>query len=242
MLEAHDIFKKYGGTSALESVSFALGPGLCAVTGPNGAGKSTLLRIASGAELPDGGAITLDGADIHTSVPEIFRHIAFLSDKVPLYADMTVEDHLNYRGRLKGITSLRLRAKIRHLAEILDLKPIFAKRTGALSGGQRKRVGIADAMLTDSKLLAIDEPFAGLDPVHCTMTAAALASAARHSIVLLATHRPDLLPSSSTSCLVLASGSLAARIEPSDGNKAPLAVRIAEAVSDFYNRGRVSAS
>jgi len=235
MLEVEKLVRRYGGTTALAGVSFSLNPGLCAVVGPNGAGKTTLLRAVTGAELPDSGTVTLDGMDVHASAPRIFHHISYLSDRVPLYADLCVEDHLLYRGRLKGLSTLRLRARIRHLAETLDLKPVFAKRTATLSAGQRKRVGIADAMLTDVRVLAIDEPFDGLDAAHATLVASALAGVARHTLVLLATHRPDLLEGFGGTCLVLASGALAANLPI--GGDTPLPTRIAAALGDYYTHG-----
>ena len=248
MLEVEKLVRRYGDTSALAGVSFSLNPGICAVVGPNGAGKTTLLRAITGAECADSGSVTLDGMDVHASIPRIFRHISYLSDRVPLYTDLSVEDHLVYRGRLRGLAPLRIRARIRHLAEALDLKPIFAKRTGTLSAGQRKRVGIADAMLTDVRVLAIDEPFEGLDAPHAALATAAFASISRHTLVILATHRPDLLANIPGTCLVLASGVLVAHFpfgpDAKDGGQehpAPLSPRIADALSAFYSHGSEAA-
>ena len=237
MLEAVKLERRYGATPALAGVSFSLPPGICAVTGPNGAGKTTLLRAVTGAERADSGTLALDGADVYSSIPKIFRHISYLSDRVPLYSDLNVEDHLLYRGRLKGLSPRRLRARIRHLADILDLTPVFAKRTSSLSAGQRKRAGIADALLSDVRLLAIDEPFEGLDAPHCAMVADALAGIARHTLVMLATHRADVLDGHSGTCLVLSSGALAAQFPFGPGDATPLAPRIAAALQAHYRRG-----
>lgn len=257
MLEVRNLVKRYGAATALAGVSFSIDPGICAIVGPNGAGKTTLLRTVTGAERADSGTVTLDGMDVYANAPRIFRHIGYLSDQVPLYRDLTVEDHLLYRGRLKGLVPRRLRARVRHVTELLDLKPVFSKQTSSLSAGQRKRVGIADAMLTDVRVLAIDEPFEGLDADHCEMLAAAFASAARHTLVLLATHRFDVLEKAGGTCLVLASGALAASFAfggragdsasfagpgaPSGGGgaapSAPLAARIADALRAHYASG-----
>lgn len=253
MLKAEHLKKQFGNTIALADVSLSLDTGICAITGPNGAGKTTLLRVLTGAERADSGAVFLDGMPLSGDDIRILRHISYLSDKVPLYSDLTVEDHLQYRGRLKGLPPRRLRARMRHLTETLDLRQIFTKRTATLSAGQRKRVGIADAMLTDASVLAIDEPFAGVDDVHCGMILAALRSAARHSLVLLATHRFDILEKADGTCIVLATGKVAATfglgaaVQQTDGadsaaTAAPqpdlaLRDRITLAVKGFYERG-----
>ena len=235
MLEATKLRKNYGGTVALDSVSLSLNPGICIVAGPNGAGKTTLLRTVSGAEHPTSGSVTLDGMDVHGDSLRMRRQISYLSDAVPLYRDLSVEDHLLYRGRLKGLSAMRLRARIRHVSELLDLKPIYTRPTASLSGGQRKRVGIADAMLTEVRLLAIDEPFAGVDETHCEMLVAAFASVSRHTLVMLATHRLDSAALLGGTCVVLASGALAATFpcsaSPGGGS---LAAGVAEAVRAHY--------
>lgn len=232
MLEAEKLFKSYRGTTALAGVSFSLGPGLCVVAGPNGAGKTTLLRALTAADPADTGRVLLDGMDVYGDNPRIRRHISYLSDNVPLYRDLTVEDHLQYRGRLKGLPPRRLRARVRHVTDLLDLRPIFANRTSALSAGQRKRVGIADAMLTDTRVLAIDEPFDGLDADHRVLLAKALRGVARHTLVLLATHVFDALEGDTGSCIVLSRGEVAAlfRFGQEEGGR-PLAAGIAEALT-----------
>lgn len=238
MLEAAKLRKTYGNTVALAGASFSLAPGICVVAGPNGAGKTTLLRAVTGAERADSGTVTLDGMNVYGDNLRLLRHISYLSDRVPLYADLTVEDHLQYRGRLKGLVPRRLRARIRHVTDALDLRQIFTKRTGTLSAGQRKLVGIADAMLTDSRLLAIDEPFAGMDDMHCETLADALKSVSRHTLVMLATHRLDVLEKSAGTCMVLSHGEIASvfAFGTPDSPKIGLRERIASSISAFYTR------
>lgn len=238
MLEVEKLRKRYGNTTALADVTFSLPPGICVVAGPNGAGKTTLLRAVTGAERADSGTVRIDGIDVYGGV-RMLRHISYLSDRVPLYADLTVEDHLNYRGKLKRMSPRRLRARIKHLSDLLDLRPVFTKRTSALSAGQRKRVGIADAMLVDSRLLAIDEPFAGLDREHCEILAKALASFSRHTLVMLATHRFDIAEGLSGKCLVLSSGEIAGIFDfgGEATGRQPLGDRVADTIRTFYAKG-----
>lgn len=233
MLEVSNLRKTYGGTVALDGVTFNLEPGIYLVAGPNGAGKTTLLRTLTGAEVPSAGSILLEGIDISSDRMRLRRHINYLSDSVPLYRDMTVEGHLIYRGRLKGLSSRRLRARIRHVTESLGLKAIYTKSTASLSAGQRKCVGIADAMLTDSRLLAIDEPFDALDSLHCEMLTKALTSAARHTVILLATNRLDAAEAIAGKCIVLTSGSLAGIFDTSNR---PEGTTLSQAVSETLRK------
>lgn len=236
MLEVSNLRKTYGGTVALDNVTFNLEPGIYLVAGPNGAGKTTLLRTLSGAELPTSGSVSLEGNDIFGDRMRVRRHINYLSDSVPLYKDMTIEGHLVYRGRLKGLSSRRLRARIRHVIESLGLKAIYTKSTASLSAGQRKCVGIADVMLTDSRLLAIDEPFDALDSIHCEMLCKALASAARHTVILLATNRLDAAEAIDGKCIVLTSGSLAGIFETANRPEGTtLAQAVAETLRKHYS-------
>lgn len=229
MLEVLEISKTFGGTVALDGISIKLTPGIYLVAGPNGAGKTTLLRTVTGAEYPSSGSVILEGKDYFANRAQMRRYINYLSDSVPLYNDMTVEGHLVYRGRLKGLSSRRLRARVRHVTESLGLKAIFTKSISTLSAGQRKCVGIADAMLTDSRILAIDEPFDALDSLHCEMLCKALATAARHTVILLATNRLDAAESIDGQCIVLTAGSLAGVF---DIAKRPEGMTISQAVSE----------
>ncbi len=247
MLEVRKLFKRYGSTVALSDISFALEPGVYVVTGPNGAGKTTLLRTLCGAVQPSSGEISLNGIDTLNDRAGARRHISYLADDVPLYSDLTVEGQLIYRGRLKGLSSRRLRARIRHVTDAFNLKPIYTKPTSVITAGQRKCVGIADAMLLDYFLLALDEPFHGLDAFHADLFIKALNSVSRHAIVLVATHRLDFAEAINGKCIVMANGVIASQFRISqpentdrvsgDGTSLSLAERVREALRTFYAGG-----
>lgn len=229
MLSARNLSVRYGHVAALSDVSFDLDTGLCFVCGQSGAGKTTLLRAVCGVAGPSIGTISLDGVDIAENPVGIRRHISYMPDVPPLYPDLTVEEHLSYRARLKGLSGRRLRARMRHVMEALDLKDLATRRTASLSAGQRRRAGIADALLCDTRLLLLDDPFAGLDAAHARSLLDTLAPVAKHAIVLLATH--DLALASAAAgakCLVLDSGHLAALMDVK--GETPLARRCADAV------------
>lgn len=223
MLSAKDISVRYGRVAAISNVSFDLDTGLCLVCGESGAGKTTLLRAVCGVARASGSA-SLDGLDIAADPMRARRHISYLPDSSPLYPDLTVEEHLSYRGRLKGLSGRRLWARMRHVMEALDLKDLATRRTVALSAGQRRRAAIADALLCDTRLLLLDDPFAGLDEPHARSLLETLAPVAKHAIILLATHDLDLVSQAAgAKCLVLDGGRLAA-IMDADGD-GPLAAR-----------------
>ncbi len=236
MLEVKKINKTFGSTQALASLSLTLAPGLYVLTGPNGAGKTTFLRAISGASLPDSGEILLNGIDIINQRETARRHISYLSDQNPIYSDMTVEGHLVYRARLKGLSSKRLRARIRHVSELFNLKPIFTKRNSDLTAGQRKCVCLADAMLTDTPLLAIDEPFHGLDIFHSDLLLKALSSLSHNSVNIIATHRLDIAERLDATCLVMARGFLADTFQVRQpDNTIPLSERVKNSLKRYYN-------
>lgn len=231
MLEVENLTKHYGGVAAINGLSFSLEHGICAVLGPNGAGKTTLLRVVAGAVTASDGTVTLDGVDILADRARARRHVSYLSDSVPLYKDLSVEEHLTYRGRLKGLSGIRLRARLRHVMEAFDLKNIGTARTGSLSAGQRKRVGIADAMLCETRVLLIDEPFAGLDAEHVSSVIEAFSIASKHANILFATHDLSVVSKIDGQAIVLYAGRLAGMLPVQSPELPPLAERYLECVN-----------
>ncbi len=235
MLEVRQLTRSYGRHEAVSGLTFSLDSGICVVAGPNGAGKTTLLRTLVGADRAADGTVLLDGLDVFADPMRAHRHMSYLADAVPLYKDLTVEEHLTYRGRLKGLSGRRLRARLRHVIEALDLKTLATVRTAALSAGQRKRAGIADAMLCETRMLLIDEPFAGLDEEHVAPLVDVLSTVAKHAIVLLATHNLGAFSDQEGQCLVLHAGHLAGLLPLLAEDGEPLAKRYA----DCLERARI---
>ena len=213
MLEVRNLTRRFGRHEAVSDVSLDLDAGICVVTGPNGAGKTTLLRALAGADRATSGSVILDGIDVFAEPMRAHRHISYLADVVPLYGDLTVEEHLTFRGRLKGLSGMRLRARLRHVVEALDLKGIATARCSSLSAGQRKRAGIADAILCETRALLVDEPFAGLDSEHVGPLLDIFQTLAKHAIVMLATHDIATVSRLDGKCIVLYSGRLAGELD-----------------------------
>ncbi|MHB1273295.1 MAG: ABC transporter ATP-binding protein [Rhodanobacter sp.] len=178
------------GRPAVQNLSLALQRGqVLGLLGVNGAGKSTTLSMIAGALRPDSGSIQLNGEDF-LEHPELARRlIGWLPERAPLWAELTVNEHLDAHGRLRGLNGAVLRLARSAIIERLELQPLARRLAGVLSQGQRQRLGLACALLHRPALLVLDEPANALDPVQ----AAALRTLIREqsaagTAVILSTH------------------------------------------------------
>lgn len=172
IVEVLNLRKKYGAIQALKGISFSIGKGeIVGFLGPNGAGKSTTLRILSGLIPADSGEAKVCGVDLAEEEGEVRRHIGYLAENNPLPEDLRVIEYLNFRARLKGLEGSRKRERTRIVLDICDLeRKVSERKIGNLSKGFRQRVGIADALLAEPRLVILDEPTIGLDPRQSAIT------------------------------------------------------------------------
>jgi len=157
---------------ALKGISFSIGKGeIVGFLGPNGAGKSTTLRILSGLIPADSGEAKVCGVDLAEEEGEVRKHIGFLAENNPLPEDLRVIEYLKFRANLKGLEGSRKRERIRMVLDTCDLeRRVSERKIGNLSKGYRQRVGIADALLAEPRLVILDEPTIGLDPRQSAIT------------------------------------------------------------------------
>ncbi|MFC7528967.1 ABC transporter ATP-binding protein [Actinoplanes sp. GCM10030250] len=186
--------KRYGATTALDSVDLEIGAGVTGLLGPNGAGKSTLLRCLATALAPDTGSIRVGGLD--PAVPEqrtdMRRRIGYLPQNPGLYPNFTAYDLLDYVAVLKEQTDSRLRrAEVRRVLEEVDLADRAKTKVRKLSGGMRQRLGLAQALLGDPALVILDEPTVGLDPEQRMVFRALTSRLGERKTVLLSTHQTE---------------------------------------------------
>lgn len=155
--------KSYGNRIALEGITFSVGNGMFGLIGKNGAGKTTLMRILATLCRPSDGQVTFDGIPLE-DVKKIRSFIGYLPQEFSLYPEMSVQEVMGYLAALSGIPGKVWRERIPKLLRKVNLWDNRTKRVGRLSGGMKRRLGIAQALLNDPQVLIVDEPTAGLDP------------------------------------------------------------------------------
>ena len=185
-LELESITKFYGKYPALQNVSATLTEGGYGLLGPNGAGKTTLINILIGILPASGGVIHLDGENTVQMGGRYFDQIGYMPQYPQFYANFTVQEFLDYMCQVKGVANAK--ESIDAALVFVNLEENRSKRIGALSGGMRQRLGIAQAILNDPKLLVLDEPTAGLDPGERIRFRNLISRLAKGRIILLATH------------------------------------------------------
>lgn len=187
-LQIEHISKSYKDKRAVEDVSLRITPGVWGLLGANGAGKTTLMRIVAGIMNPDRGQILYNGIPISV-LKEAYRDIfGYLPQEFGFYPEFTVADYLEYIAALKGLTKKDTKNKVEELLAQMTLYEVRNKKIVKLSGGMKRRVGIAQALLNDPEVLILDEPTSGLDPGERVRFRNLLSEFAHDRIVLISTH------------------------------------------------------
>lgn len=165
IIEINHLDKSFQDVHAVNDLSLRVKEGeLFAFLGVNGAGKSTTISIMCGMLAKDGGKVFIDGKDVDKDMREITKELGVVFQNTVLDAKLSVKDNLTSRAALYGITGKEAKQRIAHLAELLEFKDILNRTFGKLSGGQKRRVDVARALLNNPKILILDEPTTGLDP------------------------------------------------------------------------------
>ncbi|HKP52024.1 MAG TPA: ATP-binding cassette domain-containing protein [Chloroflexia bacterium] len=199
MIEVENLTKYYGAFPALRDVTFSVEPGeILGFLGPNGAGKTTTMRIITGYIPPTLGTVRVAGFDVSQKSLEARKHLGYLPETVPLYAELTPWEYLDFKGRISGMHNTReRRSRIIEIMDRINLGDVSEKLIGSLSRGYRQRVGLAQAMLHNPDVLILDEPTVGLDPVQITDARNLIKELGRDHTIILSTH---LLPEVSMVC------------------------------------------
>ena len=189
MIEVVDLTKAYGPIEALRGISFHVAPGeVVGLLGPNGAGKSTTIKILTGYLQPDGGTVKVDGLDVLTHTREIQARIGYLPENAPLYPELTVQAYLLMMADLREIPRDEQPARLSEAVYATGLAEHLTRPIGQLSKGFRQRVGLAQAILHQPRLLILDEPTIGLDPTQIIEIRHLIRRLAQQSTILFSSH------------------------------------------------------
>ena len=188
IVKVEGLVKRYGSNYAVNDISFEISEGeIVGLLGPNGAGKSTTMNILTGYLSSTSGAAYINGIDIFENPIEAKKYVGFLPEQPPVYADMTVREYLNFVYELKGCEFDR-EAHIGEIMEVTRITDVKDRLIKNLSKGYRQRVGIAEALVGDPKLIVFDEPTVGLDPKQILEVRNLIRNLAKNHTVILSTH------------------------------------------------------
>lgn len=201
-----------GAIRALDGINLRLPAGMVGLLGPNGAGKTTLMRVLTGVLEPTSGTISVDGTELtsRTQRREVKAATGYLPQELGLYPELTASQFLDYLALLKGITDRGVRRdRVQEVLELVSLGDVAKRKLKTYSGGMKRRVGIAQAILNDPRLLIVDEPTVGLDPEERLRFRSLLATLAGERTVLLSTHIVDDIVQTCPNVVVIERGSIA---------------------------------
>jgi len=222
VIEIRDLYKYYGARRALGPISATINQGeIVGLLGLNGAGKTTTLRILACDLLPSSGRVVIDGIDVVEHPEQVRAHIGYLPDRPPLYDEMTVDEFLRFVARLRGISKDGLAKRVGEVVESTGLGAVQHDPIGSLSHGFRQRVGIAQAIVHQPKLVVLDEPIAGLDPVQIVEMRDLVRSLAGKHTVLVSSHILGEISETCDRILVVGEGKIIA-----SGTEAELSMQL----------------
>ncbi len=222
MLSVRDLVKVYPGpVAALQGVSLDVPPGMFGLLGPNGAGKSTFMKILAGILEPTSGTATLDGVDILSRPERVWERLGYLPQEFGFYPHLTGAQMLEYLLKLKGVSAPgSMKTLVADLLERVNLSFAAHRKVKGYSGGMRQRLGIAQALAGNPRLIIVDEPTAGLDPEERQRFYRLLAEMAQDRIVLLSTHIVEDVGVLCPRFAVIRKGRLVAETSPHEARRA----------------------
>jgi ABC-type multidrug transport system ATPase subunit len=227
---------------ALDGLSITLGPGVLGLLGPNGAGKSTLMRILATVAKPTSGSATWNGTDIVEHPNAIREVLGYLPQDFGVYPNLSAVEFLEYLAAVRGIPAATARKRIDDLLVLVNLVEARKRPLSGYSGGMRQRLGIAQALLNDPRLLIVDEPTVGLDPEERVRFRMLLTELSGERIVILSTHIVSDVEAVATDIAIVSAGRLLARGTPDSLMKSSGAGSVEDAYLHFVKAARGAAA
>ena len=217
MIEVVELCKRFGDQIAVDELSFTVSPGeVLGFLGPNGAGKSTTMKMIAGYLTPSGGSIRVCGHTIGQSTRDAQRLIGYLPEGVPLYEDMQVIQFLGFIAEIRSLEGAQIRQRIEAVVGQLELASVLNQRIETLSKGFKRRVGLAQALLHDPKVLILDEPTDGLDPNQKHQVRNLIHGLSADKIVIISTHILEEVDAVCNRAIIIADGRLLADGSPAE--------------------------
>ncbi len=217
MIEIRNLTKKFGRFTAVDNLSFTVTEGeVLGFLGPNGAGKSTTMKVITGFLSASGGTVIVDGHDISKNPIEVKSLIGYLPEGAPCYGDMTTLAFLKFIARIRGYRGEEIVERVQYVVNEVELHSVCQQTIETLSKGFRRRVGLAQAIMHDPKVLILDEPTDGLDPNQKHHVRELIKNLARDKIVIISTHILEEVTAVCSRAIIIAEGRIVADGTPAE--------------------------
>lgn len=217
MIKVTGLTRKFGDFTAVDNLSFQVEDGeILGFLGPNGAGKSTTMKMLTGFLAPSAGQIQVFDHDVTSQPVAVKENIGYLPEGAPAYSDMTVNAFLIFAARIRGLRGDAMKARIDDVVQKVDLESVLSQRIETLSKGFKRRVGLAQALLHDPRVLILDEPTDGLDPNQKHQVRELIRNLSRDKIVIISTHILEEVHAVCTRALIIAAGRIVADGTPEE--------------------------
>ncbi len=217
MIEIHNLTKKFEQFTAVDNLSFTVKEGeVLGFLGPNGAGKSTTMKIITGFLSPTEGTVTIDGHDIGKQPIAAKSLLGYLPEGAPSYGDMTTLEFLRFIAAVRGFSGAELEQRVKRVVAQVELQSVSQQTIDTLSKGFKRRVGLAQAIMHDPKVLILDEPTDGLDPNQKHHVRQLIKNLARDKIVIISTHILEEVTAVCTRAIIISNGRIVADGTPAE--------------------------
>ena len=217
MIEIANLTKKFDQFTAINDLNFNVQEGeVLGFLGPNGAGKSTTMKVITGFLSPTAGTVTIDGFDISANPMEAKALIGYLPEGAPCYGDMTTQGFLNFIAQIRGYRGEQIVTRVQHVIEEVELQSVCQQTIDTLSKGFKRRVGLAQAIMHNPKVLILDEPTDGLDPNQKHHVRELITNLAQDKIVIISTHILEEVTAVCTRAIIIAEGRIVADGTPTE--------------------------
>jgi ABC-type multidrug transport system ATPase subunit len=207
-IKVEKLIRAYGKKRAIDEIDFILPKGVYGLLGDNGAGKSTLMRILVAIDHQTSGKVTFNGKDIFHMNDDYRKLVGYIPQDFEVYPAFTATEYLEYMGALKGLSKKELKYKVPEVLQFVNLEKVANKKVKTFSGGMKRRVGIAQAIINDPKILIFDEPTAGLDPHERIRFSNIISEMGEDKIILFSTHIISDIEAITTNVIILNQGKI----------------------------------